>query len=164
MAVLKHLVIILGLVFSACMAMAQPPRNAKPKPKETAPVKYVLPKLKTALGNQSDTIVNVSVDEATQLILLPLIITDAKKTAYAISSYQCMYKRRGVTEDEESGKVTPVKSMVTAFFRTTPLSEVWKKTITEELKSGEEIFFYDIVVKDADGRLLFAPNLKLLVK
>ncbi|MEI8060331.1 MAG: hypothetical protein WCG67_09245, partial [Ferruginibacter sp.] len=64
----------------------------------------------------------------------------------------------------ESGKVSPIKSMVTAFFRTTPLSEVWKKVITEELKAGEEIFFYDIVVKDANGRLLFAPNLKLLVK
>lgn len=163
MAVRKHLILILVLVFATGMAMAQPPRTVKPKPKDVA-VKYVPPKLKTALGNQSDSIANVTVDEATQLILLPLTITDAKKTAYTISSYQCMYKRRGVTEDEESGKVSPTKSMVTEFFRTTPLSEVWKKIITEELKSGEEIFFYDIVVKAADGRLLFAPNLKLQVK
>ncbi len=163
MAVLKHGLIILCCVFTAGLAMAQPPKTVKPKPKEVT-VKYVPPKLKTALGNQSDSIATVSVDEATQLILLPLTITDAKKTAYTISSYQCMYKRRGVTEDEESGKVSPAKSVVTQFFRTTPLSEVWKKIITEELKSGEEIFFYDIVVKGTDGHLLFAPNLKLLVK
>jgi len=164
MATYKHWVIVTGLVITTGIVIAQTPRNTKPKPKEVALEKLVLPKLQTSLGSQSDTIAHVSVDEATQLILLPLTITDAKKTAYQISSYQCMYKRRGVTEDEESGKVSPIKSMVTAFFRTTPLSEVWKKVITEELKAGEEIFFYDIVVKDANGRLLFAPNLKLLVK
>jgi hypothetical protein len=38
------------------------------------------------------------------------------------------------------------------------------KTITEQLKPGEEIFFFDVVVKDAQGRLMFAPNLKLVIQ
>jgi hypothetical protein len=161
MSVLKHAVVVLGLILPATFVMAQPP---KPKPKAVTAQKPKLPKLKTALGNRSDSAVNVTVDEATQLILLPLTITDDKKGMYSISTYECMYRRKGVTENEESGKVSPITSIVVEQFKTTPLSEIWKKTITEQLQPGEEISFYDIVVKDAQGRLMFAPNLKLVVK
>ncbi len=106
----------------------------------------------------------VSVDEAVDLVSKPLTVTDDKKAVYTITSYQCLYRRKAVTEDEESGKVSPVSSMVAQTFKTTPLSAIWIKTISEQLKAGEEIFFCDIVVKSADGRLMFAPHLKLVVR
>jgi hypothetical protein len=123
-----------------------------------------MPKLKTSLGSHSDTAVTVSVDEANNLVSLPLIITDDKKGVYTIVSYQCMYNRKSVTEDEVSGKVTPINSIVVQHFKTTPISDIWKKTINEQLKPGEEIFFFDVVAKGADGKLMFAPNLKLITK
>ena len=162
MSVFRPTLVLLSLLLTGTFAVAQKPKPATPKVATVAKPK--LPKLKTALGTRSDTAVTVSVDEATQLILLPLTITDDKNIRYTISTYQCMYKRKGVTEDEESGKVSPMKSTVVEQFKTTPLSEIWKKTITEQLKAGEEIFFFDIVVKSADGRLMFAPNIKLLVQ
>jgi hypothetical protein len=167
MPALKNTVVLFCLVVVANTAMAQKPKPAAAKPITTTVQKFKPPKLKTALGNRSDSVVKISVDEAVQLVTLPLKITaangDAKNT-YTISSYQCMYKRKGVTEDEVSGKVSPVTSMVADLFRTTPLPEIWKKTITEQLKVGEEISFFDIVVKDTQGRLMFAPALKLLVQ
>jgi len=161
MQILKHAVVVLGLLLPVTIAVAQRPKPVHPK---VAAPKPKLPKLKTSLGIHSDSVFTVPVDEAVQLITLPLTITDDKKTAYAISTYQCMYKRKAVTEDEESGKVSPVSSVVVEQFKSTPLSEVWKRIITEQLKSGEEIFFFDIVVKDAQGRLMFAPNIKCIVQ
>ena len=161
MAVPKNIVALFCVLAVTTVAVAQ---NTKPvKAKEVLVQKFKPPKLKTALGTRTDS-VSISVDEAAQLITLPLTITDDKKINYTIASYQCMYKRRGVTEDEVSGKVSPVKSIVAQTFKTTPLSDIWKKIINEELKAGEEIFFFDVVVKDPQGRLMFAPNLKLVTQ
>jgi hypothetical protein len=157
MPLFKNIIVLFCLVAITTLAIAQ-----KPKPASTQ--KLVLPKLKTALSNRSDSIVTASVDETIQLVNQPLSITDNRKTVYTISSYQCMYKRKAVTENEETGKASPISSMVVNSFKTTPLSSIWIKTISEQLKAGEEIFFFDIVVKNADGRLMFAPNLKLVVQ
>jgi hypothetical protein len=157
MRLFKNIVVLFCLLTITTLAIAQ-----RPKPAGTA--KLVMPKLKTALGNRSDTIITASVDETIQLVNQRLTITDDKKLSYTISSYQCLYKRKGVTENEETGKVSPVTSTVNSVFKTTPLSAIWIKTISEQLKAGEELFFYDIVVKNAEGRLMFAPNLKLLVQ
>jgi hypothetical protein len=163
MPAFKQIIALFSLLLVANFTVAQKPKPAV-KPVVTTVQKFKPPKLKIALGNRTDSVIKVSVDEAVQLVTLPLTITDDKKSVYTISSYQCMYKRKGVTEDEVSGKVSPVTSMVADLFRTTPLPEIWKKTITEQLKVGEEISFFDIVVKDAQGRLMFAPTLKLLVQ
>jgi hypothetical protein len=161
MPVFKNTVVLCCLLACTTMALAQITKPVKPK--ELPVQKFKPPKLKASLGTRSDTSV-ISVDEALQLITLPIVITDDKKNKYSISSYQCMYKRKAVTENEETGKVSPVTSVVAEVFKTTPLPEVWKKTITEQLKSGEEIFFFDIVAKDAQGHLMFAPNLKLIIQ
>lgn len=159
MPVLKNIIVLCCLLTVTTAALAQKPKPGKPA---VTTVKNKLPKLKTALGNRSDS-VGVSVDEALNLISLPLTITDDKKIPYTIVTYQCLYRRKAVTEDEESGKVTPINSVVASSFKTTPLSDIWKKTISEQLKTGEEIFFFDVVVKDAQGKLMFAPNLKLSI-
>lgn len=163
MPVLKHTVILFCLVAFTSIVIAQKTKPVKAG-QAAAVQKFVLPKLTTALGSRSDSAVTVSADEAINLINQPLAVTDNKKAVYTITSYQCMYKRRSVTEDEVSGKVSPTSSMVAQSFKTTPLSAIWIKTISEQLKPGEEIFFFDVVVKDVNNRLMFAPNLKLAVR
>jgi hypothetical protein len=143
----------------------------KPKPSATRPAvakpagfqKYTPPKLTSQLGIRSDS-VTVVIEEALQLIKLPLKVTDDKKNAYTISSYRAMYKKRAVTEDERTGKAIPIMSQVIENFKTTPLSPIWIKILTEQLRTGEELYFFDIVVKDTEGRLMFAPELKIKVK
>ena len=162
MPVLKNALVCFCLLAISVTAAAQ---TTKPvKAKETPVQKFKPPKLKTSIGKYADSAVTVSADEALQLIELPLTIKDDKNVAYTIASYQCMYKRNGVTEDEQTGKVSPMTSVVSQVFKTTPISELWRKTITEQLRAGEEIYFFDVVVKDTQGRLMFAPNLKLQIK
>jgi hypothetical protein len=148
--------------FSLLTVFAQKPKPVVVKPSKFQ--KFTPPKLISMLGIRSDS-ATVVLEEALQLIKLPLKVTDDKKNVYTISSYHAMYKRRAVTEDDEmSGKVTPVISNVSDIFRTTPLPAIWIKTLAEQLRIGEELYFFDIVAKDAQGRLMFAPELRIKIK
>lgn len=156
--VLKY-VLLLAVLFNCTVVLAQKPKSAVTKPIQ----KFTPPKLTTTLGIRSDS-VTVFREEAVQLITLPLRVTDDKKTVYTISSYRFMYKRRAVTEDEETGKVTPIMSNVSDLFRETPLPTRWKNIIVEQIRAGEELYFFDIVAKDSQGRLMFAPTLSIKIK
>jgi len=167
MATFFRLIFTVVCTLSLSALFAQKPKPVTTKPVVTKPggfQKYMPPKLTSMLGIRSDS-VTVALEEALQLVKLPLKVTDDKKNVYTISSYQAMYKRKAVTEDEEmTGKVTPITSTVIDNFKTTPLSPIWIKILTEQLRIGEELYFFDIVVKDAQGRLMFAPELRIKVK
>ena len=137
-------------------------QNTKPATSKTFQ-KFTPPKLTTALGIRTDSAV-VEREEALQLVTLPLKITDAKKNVYTISSYQVTYKRKAVTEDEETGKVSPIMSNVSQLFKETPLPALWKNILTEQMRPGEELYFFDIIVKDAQGRVMYAPALSIKIK
>lgn len=159
MANIVKYVFILFVLFTCNCLQAQ---NTKPAASK-AFQKFTPPKLTTTLGIRSDSVVVVK-EEAIQLVALPLKITDDKKNNYSISSYQLMYKRKAVTEDEETGKVTPVVSNVSDLFKVTPLPTIWKNILKEQLKPGDELFFFDIIVKDTQGRIMYAPTLRIKVK
>jgi len=134
--------------------------NAQTKP---AVIKYKVPPLFTQLGGLRDSIA-IPLNEAENIIGQSLKVFDDKKGSYTISSYQFLYRKRGVTENEETGKVTPMTSIVSSRFKVTPLPEGWVSQVREQLKSGEELFFFDVIAKDAQGRVMYAPNLKIMVK
>ncbi len=139
------------------MAQAQPPKTTK----ATAPAqKFTPPILTTVLGIHTDSAI-VVLEEAVQLINLPIKITDDKKNTYTVTSYQFWYKKRGVTENEETGKVTPTYSTISDLFRATPLPEQWRRNISQQLRPGDELHFFDVIVKDTQGRVMFAPTLKI---
>jgi hypothetical protein len=146
----------LWLVMLSSFSIAQTP--AKPV------AKYKPPVVKTYLGNDTGIGTKISVAEGKQIIALPLKIIDAKNNIYPITSYQFSYKRIGIVEDDSTGVTTPQSDMVAARFRDTPLSTVWITTIQDELHSGEELYFFDIVAKDKDGKIFFAPELKLVIE
>lgn len=151
---------VVALSFASASVLAQKP---KPADKPATFQKFTPPKLSSMLGIRSDTSV-VLREEAVQLVKLPLRITDDKKNPYTVSSYHVQYRRRGVTEDEGTGKVLPIISTVSDIFKETPLPERWTKILVEQMRAGEELFFYDIVAKDAQGRLMFAPELLIRIK
>ncbi len=143
---------------TALQASAQK-KNA---PKSKAITKFKAPKLQTFLGSYKDS-AGLSVVDATNLIATPLKITDDKKNIYTISSYQFLYKKVGVTEDEKTEKTSPVTTISSGRFKVSPLPAIWVNTIQQQVKPGEELFFFDVIAKDALGRVMLAPNLKLTI-
>lgn len=149
---------VILIAAAGLQATAQKKSAAKVK----AVTKFKAPKLQTFLGSYKDS-AGVSVTEASNLIATPLKIMDAKKNEYNISSYQFVYKKRGVTEDEKTEKISPVITISADRFKVSPLPAVWVNTIQQQLKAGEEFFFFDVIAKDTQGRVMYAPNLKLTI-
>jgi hypothetical protein len=126
-------------------------------------IKFKPPVVKTFLGrNEKET--TVTVDEANQLVTLPLKIADDKNNAYTISSYQFLYKKKSVIENEETGRKEIAFTNTAGIFKTTPLPKVWQDNISGGIQKDEELYFFDVIVNDKQNRKFFAPNLKIIVK
>lgn len=129
----------------------------------TKVAKFKPPVVKTFLGeNQNGAL--VTADEAAHLIALPLTITDAKNNLYTIDSYQFLYRKKGAIQDEETGKVQVTFTIQSARFDSTPLPKIWIDNLKDTFQSNEQLYFFDVVVKDKEGRRFFAPELKLTIK
>lgn len=127
-------------------------------------VKFKPPVVQSFLGNVSGSNAVVGAEQGKQLATQALQIKDAKGTIYAIASYQFAYHRLGVTEDEQTGKLSPQADMVSNYFTETPLPTVWQNNIKDALHKGESFHFFDIIVLDKEGRRFFAPELKISVQ
>ncbi len=123
---------------------------------------YKPPTLTTSLSQYKDTLQKISIEEAHRIFSLPLQIIDNQKVVYAISSYQFIYKKLNVSEDE-NGKKYIKPSMTAQTFKSTPISPIWISNIKDQLKSGEILWFTDVIVKDNKGRVMFAPDLKFMI-
>ncbi len=155
----KHLFIFFLCIATSALSFAQ----VQQKPGITKVAKFKPPVVKSYLGINTNG-ASVTVDEANQLITLPLKITDAQNNVYPIDSYQFLYKRKGVVEDEESGRKQVAFTTVADVFKTTPLPKIWIDNIQNSFQKGEEIYFFDLVVKDKEGRRFFAPDLKIAIQ
>ncbi len=125
--------------------------------------KFKAPKLICSLGGYKDSSF-ISPQIAEAIMGAKLNIVDSKNVAYTLSSYQFLYRKIVVSEDEASGKAYNTTSVKSSLFKTSPLPTMWLNMVRENLRPGEEIIFFDIIVKDAQGRVMYAPNLKLKVK
>ncbi len=157
---IKKFLCILLFLTTAIVVTAQ---TNPQKPVITKVPKFKPPVVKTYLGVNTNGAA-VTKEEASQLIVLPLKITADKKNEYQIDSYHFLYKRKGVVQDEETGRKQSTFTTVADLFRATPLPKVWLDNIKDGFQKDEEIYFFDIVVKDKAGRKFFAPDLKITIQ
>ncbi|MEO8766333.1 MAG: hypothetical protein ABI416_18680 [Ginsengibacter sp.] len=132
-------------------------------PPVTKVVKFKPPAVQTFLGINTNGAA-VTKEEAAQLIALPLKITDAAKNMYIIDSYQFLYKRKSTIQDEETGRKQNTFTTVADRFKVTPLPKIWVDNLNGGFQKGEELYFFDIFVKDNAGRLFSAPELKITIQ
>ncbi len=157
---LRQFLIFTACFFAGLLCFAQ---QSPPKPVITKIAKFKPPIVKSYLGVNVNG-ATVTSDEANQLIALPLKITDSQNNVYPIASYNFLYKRKGLIEDEETGRSQVTFTTVADLFTATPLPKVWIDNIQNGFQKGEEMYFFDIIVKDKEGRKFFAPDLKITIK
>ncbi len=131
---------------------------------KTPAKKIKLPKLTTSLANVSDSVVTINVEQAKSIIGNSLKVMDDKMKQYKILYYDFLYKRNAVKEDEKTGKISATTTLAEDHFSISPLPALWTNIIKEQLKSGEELYFFDIIVQDDKGAARYAPNLKILIQ
>ena len=152
---MNHFKILIAVFFSALSLHS----TAQTKPV----VKFRPPALTSSLGGFKDS-ATITVADAERIIGEKISISDSKKGIYTVSSYQFGYRKIGVTEDEQTNKVTPTKTLVASLFKVSPLPATWVQQIREQVKPGDELLFFDVIAKDAQGRVMYAPDIKLSVK
>ncbi len=136
---------------------------AQVKPGVTKVEKFRPPIVKTNLGvNQNGA--TVTTDEASQLLSLPIKITDNKNNIYDVDSYQFLYRKKSFIQDEQTGKAVPTFTISSSRFNSTPLPKIWIDNLKSSLKKDEQLYYFDIVVKDKKGRRFFAPEIKITIQ
>ena len=156
-------ILLAAILFTGFAATAQVQPGKKPAV-ATPIVKFKPPVVKTFLAKFTGPNATCSAEEGKQIITLPLRIVDVSNNAYSISSYQLAYTRLAVKENETTGVTSPTTDLVAQRFTETPITGIWKTSIIEQLQKGEELFFFDIIVMDKQGRRFFAPDLKLSIQ
>ncbi len=155
--IMKYFLCILLFAATAKISLAQQ------KEVITKVQKFKPPVVKTFLGiNQNGA--QVTSDEANQLVSLPLKIADANNNQYPVESYQFLYRQKSFIKDDETGKIKTVFTIVSDRFKSTPLPKNWTNNIKGRLQKEEQLYFFDIVVKDKEGRNFFAPEIKITIK
>jgi len=157
---LKRLLVIV-LFTMACTSLVQAQVIGKPKNTSN---KFNPLTVKTYLDKFSGKNNKATVDEAKQAIAASIIIIDDKKFAYKLSSYQFAYTRWGAVEDEVTKQVTQKSTISADRFNSTPLPSIWFDNVTLNLHSGEELYFYDIIAFDKEGKRFFAPEIKIVIQ
>ncbi|MEO8769140.1 MAG: hypothetical protein ABI402_03625 [Ferruginibacter sp.] len=162
MRIFKTALFLMVALFASQLIFAQQKKPVAKKSEVIPVTKFKAPKLRTVLDTYKDSVA-VSAEEAVRIIGLPLKISDDKKMEYSISSYQFLYKKAGVTEDEK-GEPQPATTISSDRFKISPLPDLWVNLIKEQVHQGEEFYFFDVIAKDAQGRVMYAPNLKITIK
>ena len=154
--------IFIAFVLLSLNCFSQTKTNSSGEIKKTVKIKP--PHLFTSMGVLKDSISKAPLDQVKALLGAPLKVTDDKNNTLTVTYYQFMYKSKAIVQDEATGKYKQTSSIVSDYFTSTPLPEKWIKIIRDELISGEELYFFDIVAKDKDGHVFYAPNLKIITQ
>lgn len=157
---LKRLSVIV-LFTMVCTSLVQAQVTGKPK---SASTKFNPLTVKTYLGKFTGKNNTATVAEAKNALVAAISIIDEKKFIYKLSSYQFAYTRWGAVEDEVTKQVTQKSTISADRFLETPLPSLWIDNVTENLHAGEELYFYDIIAFDKDGRRFFAPEIKIVIQ
>jgi hypothetical protein len=155
----KKLILFSLLSFAILSTKAQVKTNVK----TNANTKLKAPKFTVTLGSYKDASF-VEAKIADSIITLPLKVVDAKNISYTLSSYQFLYRKIVVSEDEATGKPYNTTSVKSSLFKVSPLPALWLSVVRENLRPTEELMFFDIIVKDDKGNFMYTPNLKLTLK
>lgn len=129
--------------------------------KVTTVAKFKPPKMSTILGGYKDS-VGLPVAEVLAVAGQPLTVVDINKQIYTVTFFQFLYKKAVVSETED-GRAVPATSIASQSFTGNALTSVWVDALKEQLKKGEELYFFDVIAKDKQGRVMYAPTLKIFV-
>ncbi len=125
--------------------------------------KFKPPVVKAYIG-ENFTGDSITQREADTLITFPLQVIDKKKNEYTVTSYGFVYKRKGYVQDDKTGLYNVAFTTVADRFKSTPLPKIWIDNMKGRFQKDEELHFFDIVAKDKNNRLFYAPDLILEIK
>lgn len=142
-------------VVAAMMANAQTTKN-KPA------AEPVIPKVAVSIGGYKGG--NISGDILSTIVDSSITVKDSKGIAYEVVRFRVLYKFKSTYDDPETGQKKTFNDMRTNDFTNTPvISELWRQSIKDNIKGGDEMILDNIIVRLKNGTKLMAPSLTFKV-
>jgi len=154
---MTHRTVILSLAFLylpvLLLAQAQPKDTARLKP----------PAMEAFWGLQRSG--RITLEQAISLLDSSVRVIAEKKEKLPVAKAVLVYRSKDYYEDEATGTVkTRFNSYSCNFKYSDRLPENWKKFLKEQIKPGDQLLIADIHVKNKNGYLLAAPDIKLVIE
>jgi hypothetical protein len=146
--------VLLFILILACTVT-----HAQQKPKTApSPVKYTV-----SLGGYPNA--DVSADVFKKIIDSALTVRDSKGNTYPITRFRINYTFAAIFTDSETQQKKDFKDFrVSDFYDTNTLSEVWRGSIKDNAKKGDQVLINNIIIMLKDGKKLMVPDFKGTLK
>ncbi|MFT3746802.1 MAG: hypothetical protein QM768_00730 [Agriterribacter sp.] len=147
-------IILSGIGYAMAQTKAPVKSGAKAKP--------VFPKINMSIGGLKGG--DISPEMLSKIVDSVLIAKDENATTYSIVRFRLFYKFKSTYQDEESGQKKSSDDMRTSdFTNTSVLPELWRASIKDNIKKGDEMIFDNIIVVLKNGSKIMAPSIKFKV-
>jgi hypothetical protein len=129
--------------------------------KDTARLKP--PKLTSFWGQSRGG--NIALEHVISLLDSSIEVISEKKEKLQLAKALLVYRSKDYYEDESTGTVKKRYNSYSCNFKYNDhLPENWKKFLKENMKPGDQLHFADIHVKDQNGYLFTAPDIKIIIE
>ncbi|MCC6288143.1 MAG: hypothetical protein IT249_09685 [Chitinophagaceae bacterium] len=141
-------------LFSIGYTIGQTKAPVKPGTK----AKTAFPKINMTIGGLKGG--DISPETLSKIVDSALIAKDENATTYAIVRFRLFYKFKSTYQDEESGQKKSSDDMRTSdFTNTSVLPELWRQSIKDNIKKGDEMILDNIIVVLKNGSKIMAPSI-----
>jgi hypothetical protein len=146
---MKHF--IFSCVFSLCLLTTFGQAKTAPA---AAPTIYTV-----SLGGYKDG--NITADQFRKLVDSPLVVKDQKGNRYVITRFRINYTFAATYTDSETQQLKSYKDFRAAdFYDTALLPEVWRASIRDNAKKGDEVIINNIIIRLKNGKKLMVTEWK----
>jgi len=151
--IMKKLLLCI-LLFNAGYALAQ----NKPSVKPGAKAKTVIPKITMSIGGLKGG--DISPETLAKIVDSALVAKDENANTYSIIRFRLFYKFKSTYQDEDSGQKKSSDDMRTSdFTNTSVLPQLWRESIKDNIKKGDEMILDNIIVVLKNGSKIMAPKI-----
>ena len=120
----------------------------------------VFPKLTVTLGGLKTG--KATVSQLKQHIDSALYAVDEKGARYPVIRFRLLYFFDSEFEDAETAvSITKREFRAMDFYDTDRLSEIWRASIRDNVKKGDELRISNVAVRLKNGKSTYTPELKL---
>lgn len=134
----------------------------KPAVKPGAKAKTAFPKITMSIGGLKGG--DITPEALAKVVDSALVAKDGEANSYSIVRFRLFYKFKSTYKDEDSGQKKSSDDMRTSdFTNTSVLPELWRASIKDNIKKGDEMILDNIIVVLKNGSKVMAPSLTFKV-
>ncbi|MGN6435627.1 MAG: hypothetical protein ACTHMM_03805 [Agriterribacter sp.] len=148
--------------FTLVLFIAVSANGQTQKPKPAASSQTSLPKVTVSIGGYKGG--DITSDLLSTIVDSSVVVRDSKGTTYQLVRFRVLYKFKSTYDDPETGQKKKSDDMrVNDFSNTAVMSELWRQSIKDNVKAGDEIIFDNIIIRLKNGTKLMAPKVAFKV-